>query len=256
MAQAQKGRSRPEPAQLPNGDVVRILLEQHARINELFGRLRNTSGRSKQQLFDELRRLLTVHEAAEEMIVRPVTRAASGGHRVASARNAEEGKATHLLANLERLGPSSPGVPGRIRRAGDGRRPACPARGERGVSADRRDAQRAAACLDGHGGADGGDPGADAPACHRRGINHCPVRSRADRLPARPWPRCREKGPGRLTAAVSPAYPWVRQRRAGAGGIQGTLGEEVADIAVAAGLAAPPLRPKAGRAGRGASFCS
>jgi hypothetical protein len=48
----------------------------------------------------------------------------------------------------------------------------------------------------------------------------------------------------------------VRQRRAGAGGIQGTLGEEVADIAVAAGLAAPPLRPKAGRAGRGASFCS
>src|SRR2546429_6990329 len=109
MAQAQKSRSRPEPAQLPKGDVVRILLEQHTRIDELFGRVRNASGKSKQQLFDELRRLLTVHEAAEEMIVRPVTRAASGGHRVASARNAEEGKATHLLANLERLGSSSPG---------------------------------------------------------------------------------------------------------------------------------------------------
>jgi Hemerythrin HHE cation binding domain len=115
MAQAQKkGRSRPEPAQLPQGDVVRILLEQHARINELFGRLHNASGRSKQQLFDELRRLLTVHEAAEEMIVRPVTRAASGGHRVASARNAEESKAAHLLANLERLGPSSPGFPAEL----------------------------------------------------------------------------------------------------------------------------------------------
>lgn len=109
MAQAQKSRSRPEPAQLPKGDVVRILLEQHARIDELFGRVRNASGKSKQQLFDELRRLLTVHEAAEEMIVRPVTRAASGGRRVASARNAEEGKATHRLANLERLGSSSPG---------------------------------------------------------------------------------------------------------------------------------------------------
>jgi hypothetical protein len=71
--------------------------------------VRNASGKSKQQLFDELRRLLTVHEAAEEMIVRPVTRAASGGHRVASARNAEEGKAARLLANLDRLGPSSPG---------------------------------------------------------------------------------------------------------------------------------------------------
>lgn len=109
MTQAQKSRSRPEPAQLPKGDVIRILLEQHARINELFGRIRNASGKSKQQLFDELRRLLTAHEAAEEMIVRPVTRAASGGNRIASARNAEEGKATQMLANLERLGSSSPG---------------------------------------------------------------------------------------------------------------------------------------------------
>jgi iron-sulfur cluster repair protein YtfE (RIC family) len=109
MTQAQKSRSRPEPAQLPKGDVIRILLEQHARINELFGRVRNASGKSKQQLFEELRRLLTAHEAAEEMIVRPVTRAASGGSRTASARNAEEGKATQMLANLERLGPSSPG---------------------------------------------------------------------------------------------------------------------------------------------------
>jgi hypothetical protein len=54
MAQAHKGRSRPEPAQLPKGDVVRILLEQHMRIDELFGRVRNASGKSKQQLFDEL----------------------------------------------------------------------------------------------------------------------------------------------------------------------------------------------------------
>jgi hypothetical protein len=109
MAQAQKKGRGLERAQLPKGDVVRILLEQHARIGELFGRVRNASGKNKQQQFDELRRLLTVHEAAEEMIVRPVTRAASGGHRVASARNAEEGKAARLLANLERLGPSSPG---------------------------------------------------------------------------------------------------------------------------------------------------
>jgi hypothetical protein len=54
MAPAQKSRSRPEPAQLPKGDVVRILLEQHMRIDELFGRVRNASGKSKQQLFDEL----------------------------------------------------------------------------------------------------------------------------------------------------------------------------------------------------------
>ena len=93
--------------QLPEGDFVRIVLEQHARIRDLFGQVNNVTGQRKQEAFDELRRLLAVHEAAEEMIVRPVTRTAAGGARVASARNHEEHMAAHLLADLEKTGISS-----------------------------------------------------------------------------------------------------------------------------------------------------
>jgi hypothetical protein len=96
-------------AQLPAGDVLAILLEQHARIRELFRRTREAPEGDRERLFAELRRLLVVHETAEEMIVRPVTRAASGGGRVAEDRNAEEHAATRILADLERIGPSSAG---------------------------------------------------------------------------------------------------------------------------------------------------
>lgn len=95
-------------AQLPAGDVVAILLQQHARIRELFGKLHAASGADREQLFGQLRRLLVAHETAEEMIVRPVTRAAAGGNRVAGDRNAEENEATRMLADLEQIGTSSP----------------------------------------------------------------------------------------------------------------------------------------------------
>jgi hemerythrin superfamily protein len=99
--------SGPQAAQLPEGDVVRILLDQHARIRDLFGQVRQATGRRKQDVFDELRRLLAVHEAAEEMIVRPLTRSAAGGNRIASARNHEEHMAAHLLADLKKLALTS-----------------------------------------------------------------------------------------------------------------------------------------------------
>ncbi len=92
---------------LRQGDVVRILLDQHLRVGELFARVASTSGEEKQQLFNELRRLLAVHEVAEEMIVRPVTRVAAGGGPVASARNAEERNAARRLSELEKLDISS-----------------------------------------------------------------------------------------------------------------------------------------------------
>jgi len=92
-----------EAAQLPEGDVIRILLDQHAQIEELFGQTHRATGKRKQDRFDELRRLLAAHEAAEEMILRPLTRAAPGGRGVANARNHEEHMATHLLAELEKM---------------------------------------------------------------------------------------------------------------------------------------------------------
>lgn len=86
---------------LPEGDVVAVLLEQHARIRELFAEVKSVTGERKQQAFDELRALLVVHETAEEMVVRPVARDTAGRNEV-EARNHEEWEASKVLAALER----------------------------------------------------------------------------------------------------------------------------------------------------------
>lgn len=56
---------RAKAAELAEGDVVRTLLEQHARIRELFEDVTSAEGAHNQQAFDELRALLAVHETAE-----------------------------------------------------------------------------------------------------------------------------------------------------------------------------------------------
>ncbi len=99
--------SGPQAAQRPEGDVVRLLLDQQVRIKDLFSQVHEATGTRRQEVFDELRQLLAAHEAAEEMIVRPLTRAAAGGNRIANARNHEEHMATHLLADLEKRDVSS-----------------------------------------------------------------------------------------------------------------------------------------------------
>ncbi|GAA1179250.1 hemerythrin domain-containing protein [Streptomyces hebeiensis] len=100
MGEAQADRE--QAARLPDGDVVAILLEQHARIRELCTEVRNTRGSAKRQAFDDLRALLAVHETAEEMIVRPVAED-TAGKQEADARNREEKEANHVLAELERM---------------------------------------------------------------------------------------------------------------------------------------------------------
>lgn len=93
-------------AQLPEGDVVGILLEQHARIRDLFAEVKSTEGDHKRQAFDELRALLAVHETAEEMIIRPVARE-TAGKQEADARNHEEEEANKVLAALEKMDVAS-----------------------------------------------------------------------------------------------------------------------------------------------------
>jgi hemerythrin superfamily protein len=97
---------RPEASTLPEGDVVRVLMEQHTRIRDLFADVRSAEGEHKQQAFDELRALLAAHETAEEMILRPVSRRTSGAE-IADARNAEEADANKVLAALEHMDVSS-----------------------------------------------------------------------------------------------------------------------------------------------------
>src|SRR3954451_12554814 len=91
-----------QAASLPEGDVVRNLLEQHARIRELFADVSSAEGEHKAQAFDELRALLAVHETAEEMVLRPVSSSAAG-KEIADARNQEEAEANKVLAELEKM---------------------------------------------------------------------------------------------------------------------------------------------------------
>ena len=104
MTAAEEDRAK--AATLPEGDVIRVLLEQHARIHELFAAVKTAAGERKQELFDELRELLAVHEVGEEMVLRPVTRETAGAS-VVDARLKEESDATHTLADLEKRDISS-----------------------------------------------------------------------------------------------------------------------------------------------------
>jgi hypothetical protein len=94
-------------AMLPDDDVVGILLEQHARIRELFAEVRGASGRERFDLFNELRALLAIHETAEQIVLRPNT-AKRADQSIADARTQEEVDATKALAELEHLNVDSP----------------------------------------------------------------------------------------------------------------------------------------------------
>jgi hemerythrin superfamily protein len=90
-------------------DVVSLLVAQHERIRSLFQEVDKAVGRdAKQERFDELRRLLAVHETAEELIVHPEARHADGGSDVVNARLQEERDAKELLVELDRMKVTDP----------------------------------------------------------------------------------------------------------------------------------------------------
>ena len=99
-------QDRAKAAELPEGDVIRILLEQHARIRELFSEIKTADGEHKQHVFDELRALLAVHETAEEMVLRPVSKDAAG-KSVVDARMHEEEEGNEVLKALEKMDVTS-----------------------------------------------------------------------------------------------------------------------------------------------------
>lgn len=95
-------------------DVVDLLTAQHEQVKSLFAALRNTQGDAATEPFDELRKMLAVHETAEEMVVYPVVRRLPGGDDVVQARLAEESEAKTTLADLEKMGPASPQFPSEL----------------------------------------------------------------------------------------------------------------------------------------------
>ena len=84
-------------------DVVRFLVRQHEQIKSMFAETLAASGQARERAFVELRRLLAVHETAEEEIVHPrAKRKISNGDKIIGARLAEEHEAKTVLAELEK----------------------------------------------------------------------------------------------------------------------------------------------------------
>lgn len=100
MGDAAEDRAKAE--ELPEGDVIRILLEQHAQVRELFAEIQQASADLRQEPFDRLRALLAVHETGEELVLRPKAED-SAWKDVATERNQEESEANEVLKHLEEL---------------------------------------------------------------------------------------------------------------------------------------------------------
>jgi hemerythrin superfamily protein len=90
-------------------DVVQVLIDQHNQIRQLFGEMEKAQGNRKSEVFEDLVRLLAIHETAEEEVVHPVAgRRIENGQAIVEQRLHEEGQAKHLLAELYDLGPDKP----------------------------------------------------------------------------------------------------------------------------------------------------
>lgn len=89
-------------------DVVELLTAQHARIRGLFDEVAATKGEERKHTFQELVRLLAVHETAEEEVVHPFARNnIDGGELVVKDRIDEEEKAKRVLSRLDDMDTDS-----------------------------------------------------------------------------------------------------------------------------------------------------
>ena len=91
-----------------SADVVGFLKAQHQQIKAGFAEVLAATGSERREAFDALRRLLAVHETAEEEIVHPRARhEIANGDTVVEARLAEEHEAKETLQKLESLDVAS-----------------------------------------------------------------------------------------------------------------------------------------------------
>lgn len=87
-----------------SADVVEFLKAQHEQIKTLFADVMASRGTQREKAFFDLRRLLAVHETAEEEIVHPTAKdEIPNGEAIVAARLDEENAAKKALAALEKL---------------------------------------------------------------------------------------------------------------------------------------------------------
>src|SRR5438067_9729835 len=90
-------------------DGVQLLLAQHQQVRHLFAEIAQASDdKVRKNAFEQLVRLLAVHETAEEEVVYPLVRIkVENGNKLAEARLEEESKAKKMLSDLEKMGPGA-----------------------------------------------------------------------------------------------------------------------------------------------------
>jgi hemerythrin superfamily protein len=100
------------PETMPETGAVALLMRQHEEIRRLCRRVESNTGVRREEAFERLRRLLAVHETAEEEFVHPLVRTSSArGDEIVDARLDEENHAKRMLRDLERMGTSDPSFP-------------------------------------------------------------------------------------------------------------------------------------------------
>ncbi|HEY3831625.1 MAG TPA: hemerythrin domain-containing protein [Acidimicrobiia bacterium] len=100
-------------------DVTQLLESQHEQVKALFAKIGDGRGANAADDFCELRRMLAVHETAEEEVVYPALRkTGTDGERVADARLAEEAEAKEALQKLESIDPKDAAFAAQIQALG------------------------------------------------------------------------------------------------------------------------------------------
>lgn len=98
-------------------DVIDLILAQHARIEDLFAEAASEDPGQRRESFQELARLLAVHETAEEELIHPLARDSDGdADPVVDAHLEEERLAKELLASMVDEGTAAPGYPANLLR--------------------------------------------------------------------------------------------------------------------------------------------
>ena len=85
-------------------DVVSFLKAQHEQVKSMFAQVLAATGSERAEAFTQLRRMLAVHETAEEEIVHPRAKTEiPDGDAIVAARLEEENAAKQALAELEKM---------------------------------------------------------------------------------------------------------------------------------------------------------
>jgi len=97
------------PETMPEAGAVALLMRQHEEIRGLCRKVESTTGERRADAFERLRRLLAVHETAEEEIIHPLVRnSIPRGDEIIDARLEEERRGKQMLRELERMGTANP----------------------------------------------------------------------------------------------------------------------------------------------------